>query len=99
MLLAMKQDELLDPSNVGLFSAASVATKTLALLSLLWLVSLPCFGQEMVRPRVAKEFGKPIVVKAEFVAKPNTYYHQNIVKEPFILKVIAVDGQRLEQET
>ena len=69
-----------------------------ALLSLLLFSGSACIGQELVRPKVAKEFGKPIVVTAEFVAKSNTYFDQNIVKEPFRLKVITVDGRKLKKE-
>src|SRR5690242_16600582 len=76
----------------------TIAMKTFALLSLLWFATSSCFGQEAIRPLVAKEFGKPVVVNAEFVAKSNTYYEQNIVVEPFTLKVISVDGRRLKRE-
>ena len=72
--------------------------KRSALLILLWVAQLPCFGQQVVRPMATTEFGKPIVVTAEFVAKPNTYYSQNLVLEPFSLKVISVDGQKLKEE-
>ena len=40
---------------------------------------------------------KPVIVTAEFVAKPKTYYNQNIVKEPFSLKVLSVDGRVLKE--
>lgn len=70
--------------------------KQLNLLIILWLMRVACFGQECVRPLVAGEFGNPVAVTAEFVAKPNTYYAQNIVKEPFLLRVISVDGRALK---
>jgi hypothetical protein len=54
-------------------------------------------AQAVVRPIVATEFGKPIVVRAEFVAKPNDYYSQNMVTEPYMLKVVAVNGQPLKE--
>jgi len=71
--------------------------KTSVLLILFWSMNLPCFGQECVRPRVAIEFGKPVVVTAEFVARTNTYYAQNVVGEPFTLRVIFVNGQKLSE--
>jgi len=60
-------------------------------------MQVACLGQECVRPVVAAEFGKPVVVTAEFVAKSNTYYVQNLVPEAYTLKVIAVDGRRLKE--
>lgn len=64
---------------------------------LIYFAFLPCFGQEVLRPIVAPEFGKPVIVAAEFVAKPNTYYDQNLVSEPFMLNVVSVDGRRLKE--
>jgi hypothetical protein len=67
-------------------------------LVLLGFTCLPCFGQECVQPFVAAAFGKPVVVTGEFVAKSNAYYDQNILKEPFYLKVISVDGRVLKED-
>jgi hypothetical protein len=71
---------------------------TLALL-LVGLVALARFtqGQEVIRPVVAPEFGKQITVKAEFVPKSNTYHSQNLVREPYALKVVAVNGRTLKE--
>ncbi len=71
--------------------------KTLLLLFALVAVNTPVRAQEVVRPEVAREFGKPFTVRAEFVAKPPTYYDQNVVMEPYALKVISVDGRELKQ--
>ena len=71
--------------------------KRICLPLIFGLLHVACFGQECVRPVVATEFGKPVVVTAEFVAKSNTYYAQNLVPEAFTLKVIAVDGRRLKE--
>ena len=54
-------------------------------------------AQAVVRPIIATEFGKQIVVRAEFVSKPNDYYSQNMVPEPYMLKVVAVNGQTLKE--
>src|SRR3974390_2553021 len=54
-------------------------------------------AQAVIRPIIAAEFGKQIVVQAEFVAKPNDYYSQNMVTEPYMLKVVAVNGQPLKE--
>jgi len=64
---------------------------------LLWCVCMPCFGQEIVRPLVAPTFGKPVVVTAEFVEKPNTHHAKNIVRAPFYLKVVSVNGRVLKE--
>ncbi len=53
-------------------------------------------AQEVLRPIVSSEFGKPVTVQAEFVAKPNSYYSQNIVDKPYLLRVVAVDGKNLK---
>ena len=44
-------------------------------------------AQEMVRPIVAPKFGQPVVITGEFVDKPNDYYSQNMVPEPYSLRV------------
>ena len=36
-------------------------------------------------------------MKAEFVPKANTYYSQNIVREPYTLKAVAVNGRTLKE--
>ena len=69
--------------------------KILCLFALL-ACSLTCQAQEAIRPKVAPAFGRPVVVRAEFVSKPNDYRSQNIVSEPFNLKIIAVDGKALK---
>jgi hypothetical protein len=53
-------------------------------------------AQEVLRPVVAPKFGESVIIQAEFVAKPNDYYSQNIVPEPYILSVISVDGMKLK---
>jgi hypothetical protein len=70
-----------------------------ALISLFSLVVAvaPTLAQEAIRPFVAPEFGKPVMVRAEFVPKSNTYYDQNIVSEPYTLKVVAVGGRELKE--
>jgi hypothetical protein len=69
---------------------------TLLILNLAALAATT-YAQEAIRPVVASEFGKPITIRAEFVAKPNTYYDQNIVSEPYSLKVVEVEGRELKQ--
>jgi hypothetical protein len=71
--------------------------KSPGFLLIFCLLHLACFGQECVRPIVATEFGRPVIVTAEFVPKSNTYYAQNLVREPFFLKVISVDGRMLKE--
>jgi len=71
--------------------------KALVTLVALFAPVVSILAQEVIRPSVATEFGKPVVVRAEFVAKSNTYYDQNIVSEPYTLKVLAVDGRELKQ--
>ena len=53
-------------------------------------------AQDVLRPAVAPKFGEPVTVQAKFVAKPNNYYSQNIIPEPYMLSVIAVDGAKLK---
>ena len=63
------------------------------------LVAMPSFAraQEVLHPTVAFEFGKQLTVQAEFVAKPNDYYSQNLVPEPYMLKVVAANGTNLKE--
>jgi hypothetical protein len=72
--------------------------KTLT-LCLVGIVALARFtqAQAVIRPFVAPEFGKQITVKAEFVPKSNDYYSQNMVREPYTLKVVAVNGRTLKE--
>lgn len=54
-------------------------------------------AQDTIRPIVGTEFGKPLTIRAEFVAKAGDYYSQNLVKERFALKVLVVDGRTLPE--
>lgn len=54
-------------------------------------------AQAVIRPVVAAEFGTQITVKAEFFPKSNDYHSQNMVREPYTLKVVAVNGQTLRE--
>lgn len=68
-------------------------------LFLLGLFTLARFAQAqaVIRPIVAAEFGTQITVNAEFVSKSNGYRSQNIVREPYTLKVVAVNGRKLRE--
>lgn len=72
-------------------------SKLVVLCTLLMSAVPPAGAQEAIRPRVAAEFGQPVTVQAEFVAKSETYYAQNLVPEPYALKVIAVNGRSLKE--
>ena len=48
-------------------------------------------------PRVTKQFGQVVKVKVTFVAKPNTYWAQNIVKASCYAKIIEVNGNKLDK--
>jgi len=50
-----------------------------------------------VTPKIAPRFGEVITIEAEFVEKPNSYHAQNFVKEPFLISVVAVNGQSLSK--
>ena len=50
-----------------------------------------------VTPKIASRFGEVITIEAEFVEKPNSYHAQNFVKEPFLISVVAVNGQSLSK--
>jgi hypothetical protein len=56
----------------------------------------PDQNKEAVRPFIAEKFGKVITVEGVFVEKRQTYHDQNIVQEPYLLRVLAVDGKDLE---
>ena len=51
---------------------------------------------QVIRPLVGPSFGQVCVVEVEFVEKENSYIEQNIIKEPWLAKVITVNGQKLE---
>jgi hypothetical protein len=71
--------------------------KTIPILLLLGVAWVPPIAaQEVLRPKVAAQFGKPIVVQAVFVAKFNDYYSQNMVSEPYTLSVTSVNGKTLK---
>lgn len=69
--------------------------RTLVLVLIAAVCGSVAHAQKTVRPCVASEFGKPVTVEVEFVAKPNTYYAQNVIAEPYALRVIAVNGREL----
>jgi hypothetical protein len=51
---------------------------------------------QVVKPRVGSSFGEVLTVEVEFVEKRRTYIEQNIVKEPWLAKVVSVNGVELE---
>lgn len=53
--------------------------------------------EHVIEPRIGLPFGEVCVVKVEFVEKRNTYIHQNVIKEPWLAKVISVNGVLLEK--
>lgn len=56
------------------------------------------FGKDQVlKPLVGPSFGEVFVARVEFVEKENTYIEQNIIKEPWLAKVISVNGLKLEE--
>ena len=62
------------------------------------MVSLTSFGKKQsIKPLVADQFGKIIAIEATFIEKPNDYHSQNIVKEPYLLSVVSVNGQKLSK--
>ncbi len=52
---------------------------------------------EAIVPQFGVRFGEIVRIEAEFVSKPKTYHDQNIVKEPFLISVIAVNGHSLKK--
>lgn len=61
------------------------------------LMVCPLLGKDrVIKPRVGPSFGEVFVATVEFVAKENSYIEQNIVKEPWLAKVISVNGVKLE---
>ena len=69
--------------------------KTLTTIVFLVMVLTASAEKEAIVPEIGSRFGEVVRVEAEFIEKPNTYHHQNIVKEPFLISVIAVNGQAL----
>jgi hypothetical protein len=53
--------------------------------------------EHVIEPEIGLPFGEVCVVKVEFVEKQNTYIHQNIIKEPWLAKVISVNVVILEK--
>jgi hypothetical protein len=60
------------------------------------MVSLSAWGNyQIIKPIVADRFGQVIAVEASFIDKPNDYHSQNIVKEPYLISIIKVNGKTL----
>ncbi|QYY35626.1 hypothetical protein [Ruficoccus sp. ZRK36] len=72
-------------------------TLLLSLLFVAGLISSSSADITEVKPRLLSAFGKVSKIEAYFVEKPDSYYAQNIVNEPFFLKVVAIDGQQLAE--
>jgi len=53
--------------------------------------------KETVVPLIGSRFGEIVRIEAEFIPKANTYHDQNIVKEPFLISVLVVNGQSLKK--
>ena len=57
----------------------------------------PSEKKQKISPTFASQFGKVLTVEGAFVKKARTYHDQNIVKEPYKLKVFTVDGKALKR--
>lgn len=62
----------------------------------LWPVVLSA-GLDRIEPQVCKEFGKVTHIEGEFIEKNNDYHSQNIAREAYSLKVLSVDGIKLDK--
>lgn len=51
---------------------------------------------EIIKPFLGETFGQVLRLEIEFVEKPNCYYEQNIIEEPFMAKVLSVNGKKLK---
>jgi hypothetical protein len=61
-------------------------------------VALNAYAErESVAPLIGSHFGEIVMIEAEFIAKPNTFRDQNIVSEPFLLSIYAVNGRVLKE--
>jgi hypothetical protein len=68
------------------------------LLFALTLLIGPVFGKdEVIKPLVGSSFGEVFVAKVEFVEKGASYIEQNLIKQPWLAKVISVNGQTLDK--
>ncbi len=58
----------------------------------------PVSGEDQaIKPLVGSSFGEVFVITVEFVEKGKSYYQQNIVKEPWLSKVISINGVELKE--
>ena len=71
--------------------------KSLTSVAVLLLVTTPLKAGEPIEPRVGDEFGKVMSLEIEFVDKARTYFDQNIRKEQWAARVLAVDGKKLDK--
>lgn len=52
--------------------------------------------RQVLSPAVAERFGEIVEIEAVFVAKPNTYHAQNMVDEPYFLRVERISGKAVD---
>lgn len=64
-------------------------------LVVLLMVCSCALAKESISPMVGEKFGAVMTLEVEFVDKPNTYWAQNVVKEPWLAKVISVNNVKL----
>ena len=51
---------------------------------------------KVIKPKVAQSFGEVVTVEVEFIEKENSFIEQNLIKEPWLAKVISVNGAILK---
>jgi hypothetical protein len=51
---------------------------------------------DCIKSIVGIKFGEIFTVQGEFIDKPNTYYAQNISKSTYWLKIVEINGKKLD---
>ena len=69
--------------------------KRLAIILLL-MTGVAMADNKVIKPKVAQSFGEVVTVEVEFIEKENSFIEQNLIKEPWLAKVISVNGAILK---
>jgi len=66
----------------------------ITLLVTVWLHTLR--AADHISPDLGVNFGTVVSLEVEFVEKPNTYIDQNLIKTPFLARILVVNGEPLK---
>ncbi len=75
------------------------SNKIFVLLAIAIIMSLTsnAVSKQKIEPLLGSRFGELLTVEGRFIEKPNTYFAQNVIKQPYLFMITAVNGKPLSK--